>query len=46
MRKRFDNILNKGKITTPRTHLRNIKQRMKDWRKRQRDALVQSHRKL
>ncbi len=46
MRKRFDSILGKSKIATPTTHIRNIKQRVKEWRQRERDALVQSHKKL
>lgn len=46
MRKKFDNILGKGKVTTPTAHLKKIKQHVKDWRQRERDALVQSHKKL
>ena len=46
MRKRFDNLLGKGKIATPATHLKKIKQHVKDWRQRERDALVQSHKKI
>ncbi len=46
MRKRFDGLLEKGKIATPRAHFQNIKQRIKDWRQRERDALVQSHKRV
>lgn len=45
MRKKFDSI-GKGKNTNPATHLVNIKHRIKNWRQREREALVQSHKKL
>lgn len=45
MRNRFDNLIGTGKISLGKEHIQKVHKHIKSWRERQRDALVQSHKK-
>lgn len=45
IRKRFDGIVGGSKEALTKTQFEKIRQRMREWRQRQKEALIQAHRK-
>jgi hypothetical protein len=45
MRKKFDLVIGKGKAAISSNHLREVHERVKAWKEREKEAILRSHRK-